>query len=365
LGATSAAVISGCYFEGNGQYAAQIVNGFGTSDTTKFENCYASDRRIYINAEYCEVAGCWLRGNSETHSLQVGSNGNYFTLGQGKYEKLIEVDNTITNFVDLRGKNRISEIRDITANVLEILGDVRGLWPFQELTGTTIQDYTNKNHDMTASESVASWDTAPAFKGRSTYYTFNRSDEEMDTVDHADFEFGDGVSDEAFSIIAVLYPSADVITNGGTIIGKYNTTGAAEDREWIFRIENTTGYPQFEVYDESANDYRGREDQTALTANTWTILVVTYNGNEADPNAGINIYKDGAVVDDANHTGGGAYVAMEPGATPVQIGAHLTGVATYGNFYGGGMTWVGVTGKELDADEVWSLTQRLQGLLGV
>ena len=254
------------------------------------------------------------------------------------------------------------EILDAIANILETIGDARGLWPFEEISGTNVNDYTRRNHDLTPSEDVGDWDTPPNIKGLATFYTFNGTDEELDTPDHADFKFGNaaGNDDSAFTVICIISPHADVIASGGTLIGKYNENTPA--REWIFRIDSN-GYPEFELYDESATEYIGREDQTALTAATWVILIVTYSGNE-DCN-GINIYKDGVVVDDADHKSAGVYVGMEQLSAKVTVGYNVVAGPANGNFYKGDATWFAVTGKELSADEAWLVTQRLKGLLGI
>lgn len=276
----------------------------------------------------------------------------------------LTTDGVHTIVKDNKGYVHIQEIRDMIANILNSAGgDVRGLWPLQEITGTTIQDYSRNNHDLTPSEDVDDWDSRPSAgtKGRSTYYTFDGVDEELDTPDHADFEFGNaaGNDDSAFSVICIISPHADVVASGGTLIGKYDEDTPA--REWVFRIDSN-GYPEFECYDESADKYIGREYQTALTAATWTILIATYSGNEAS--GGCKIYKDGAQVDDATHEDL-AYVGMERLGAAVTVGANIVAGPVAGNFYKGDGTWFMVVGGEISANNVWIIDQRLRGLLGI
>jgi hypothetical protein len=246
------------------------------------------------------------------------------------------------------------EFRVQIGNILETLGTPKLVCPFTELTGTTITDYTRNINAITASESVATWYN---FKGRATYYNINGTDEYLSRADDPDFTFGDGTTDSAFSVVALVSP--DDVTSR-TIVCKWNENTPA--REWRLYFD-ASGYPSFELYDESEDTYIGREDQTAFptTANLWRVLVATYDGSSTS--AGCKIYIDGVQTDDANSENG-VYVAMEDTASLLYIGCKY-GAAARDEFYDGKMTWVCVTAKELSADEVWSLTQRLKGVVGI
>jgi len=256
----------------------------------------------------------------------------------------------------------MGEIRDTIANVLTELGAVRGLWPFRDVGATaTVWDLSRHFRNLTASENVEDFDIPPAWIDRVTFYTFNGTDEYLSRADAGHlFSFANaaGNDDSAFSIILVISPDAAALT-GATLLAKYDEN--TPSREWIVRID-PNGYPEVELFDESANEYIGREDQTALTADALVILIVTYDGSETS--AGVKIYKDGVQVDDANHQSAGAYAAME------QLGPDLTALMNVvagplnGNFYTGAATWFAITGKELSADEAWLVTQRLYGLMG-
>jgi hypothetical protein len=298
----------------------------------------------------------------------TASDNIYFTIGSEDYECIgnIVTDGTITvadsrmsaTIRDNQYYVHISEIRGTIANILEICGDVRGLWTFHEKTGSTAQDYSNKNHDLTANETLEDWDNKPRIKGRTTTYKANGIDEYLYTASHADFQFANagGNDDSNFSVICVVRAYSDYT---GTIIGKYDGTGA---REWIVRLDDSS-YPEFELYDESASAYIGREDQTAISSTDWYVLVFTYNGSETS--AGINIYKNGVVVDDADHESG-SYVGMEQTASNVTIFANESAVGpTYSSFYSGYGTWFSIVGNELTSDEVWIITQELWSLLGL
>lgn len=73
---------------------------------------------------------------------------------------------------------------------------------------------------------------------------------------------------------------------------------------------------------------------------------------------------DGTQVDDADHQSGGTYVGMEQTVSNIYICYNAVGGGS-GHFYTGKSTWFGVVGRELDANEVWQITQSLKGLLGI
>ena len=98
----------------------------------------------------------------------------------------------------------------------------------------------------------------------------------------------------------------------------------------------------------------GREDQTAITASTLTLLAGTYDGSAA--NTGINVYVDGAVLDDADDSTG-TYVAMENGATVTNIGATLSAASgpVAEEFWAGDMGFIALTAKELSIEDIWAI----------
>jgi len=91
------------------------------------------------------------------------------------------------------------------------------------------------------------------------------------------------------------------------------------------------------------------------------VIVATYDGSSSA--AGIKIYRDGVRVDDTDYVSG-TYVAMENLAAEVAIGYYTFGTGVKRWLLNGEATWFAITGKELSADEVWSLTQRLKAVIG-
>lgn len=242
-------------------------------------------------------------------------------------------------------------IRPDLTSVLDTMGTPRLLSPFAQITGTSITDYTRLANTLTAQASVATW---YGFQGRATYYDFNGTSHYLYRANDTDFDFGNAVTDNAFSVVCCVNP--DAVTSR-FILGKWDDN---VQREWRLFFD-ASGYPTIQLYDESADTWIGRQDQTAFTTGSWKVLVATYDGSGI--NAGCKLYIDGVQLDDADYANG-AYVAMEAVTANLMVGA-LKNAAAYSEYYDGKMTWIGIAAKELSADEVWSLTQRLKGVLGV
>ena len=249
------------------------------------------------------------------------------------------------------GYVNISEIRDLLDTTLEKLGTPRLLCPCTPTTGTSITDYTRLSNTLTAQASVLDWHE---YQGRATYYDFNGTAHYLYRANDTDFDFGDAATDDAFSVVCCVNP--DDVTSR-QIIGKWDDNN---QREWRLFFD-ASGYPTFQLYDESADTYIGRQDHTAFTTGSWQVLVATYDGSGI--NAGCKIYIDGVQLDDTDYDNG-VYVAMEAVTANLMVGA-LKNAAVYSEYYDGKMTWIGIAAKELSPDEVWSLTQRLKGVLGI
>jgi hypothetical protein len=246
--------------------------------------------------------------------------------------------------------------QNFIADLFGILGDVRLLWLPGLGDTTTTTDKSRNARVFTYSESLASFDTPPGTQGSGVAVTFNGTDEEADVPDNDDFSFGDGAVDQPFSIVALLEADDATPTAIANILARWDKDTDGELREWRFFLTATNGYPTLELYDESANAYIGRQDQTALTANTFTLLIATYDGSGAS--TGINIYVDAVVLDDAD-SASGSYVAMENLADKVLLAHGLSAAATpvAEEFWAGQMGLVALCAKELSTDEAWEIRE--------
>ena len=164
-------------------------------------------------------------------------------------------------------------------------------------------------------------------------------------TDHDDFSFGNGTTDEPFSISAWIYMN-DATTF--PIVSKYSTS----HKEWFFKTDGSDKL-KLRLYDNSAGGYQGREYSTALTSyeGKWTHVVATYSGDESDADAGINLYVNGEVVDDTDSSSG-SYTAMENKDGDVTIGAELAGTSKFAN---GSITGITVHSAAINASKVKEL----------
>lgn len=219
-------------------------------------------------------------------------------------------------------------------------------WPMLESTGSVLQSYLEQVHPLTATD--AGTDGFYPFKHRGGVmsYSFNAGDEQhLVGEDHADFEFGDSANDLPFSVGCFILPR-DITSVA--LICKWNENGGYEDREWQLALE-VASKPRFTIYDESATAYEEAVADTALTANEWVSIVAAYDGTEDDPE--IFLYANGAADNDGTTGETNAYVAMEAGATPLEIGATNDTDGDLSALYSGRMALMFICGKKLVAAE--------------
>lgn len=190
--------------------------------------------------------------------------------------------------------------------------------PFEE-SGSTILDHSGNDHDGTnnGATSVNGWlNYALDFDGINDYVTFG---------DHDDFTFGNGTTDQPFSVSAWIYHHG-TSSWGDTIVRKDTYTS---NREFNFYIDGS-GYLKTTLYDDSAGAYIGRGDSSLFTTNQWRHVVMTYDGSGTS--AGIDIFINGVETDD-NDIAGGSYVSMENTNAPLEVGRRAT-TSTY-QYYDG------------------------------
>jgi hypothetical protein len=249
------------------------------------------------------------------------------------------------------------KLDEFAASMLDVMGTPELLWTPQ-MGDTTSATELSRNAD------IITWDATVASRlgtlGSGLRQNFDAVDDEGDLLDSADHSFGDGAVDEAFSVFALVEADDATPTADANILTRWNEDSDAELREWRFNLSSTNGYPRLLLYDESANAFIGREDQTALTVDTWTFICVTYDGSGAS--TGIRIYVNAARTDDAN-VNNGTYVAMEDLNTVLSIGHSLSAAASpvAEEFWDGDMALIGLCRKELTIDEIWMMKSFING----
>ena len=246
----------------------------------------------------------------------------------------------------------------IVHDLLAVMGDVRLLMLYGISDTTTTTDLSLNARTITHDSDLSS-ELFAINSGTGLFRQHNGTTGESDMPDTANLSFGNSTVDEPFTILALVNPDTAAPAADMEIAAKWDRDTDGEYREYRCLVTGTNGYPRVELYDESANAYIGREDQTAVTAATWVLLGFHYNGTSA--NAGIDITKNAALVDDANSSSG-TYVAMEDTATKLAIAhslsAAVTPVAT--NFWDGGIAFIGVCQGNLSVAETWAVKSILK-----
>jgi len=193
----------------------------------------------------------------------------------------------------------------------------------------------------------ATWNHRSTGLFASASIDFDGTNAYLKVEDNESLSFGDGSSDEPFSLSAWIY-----VTNIGDwrpIITKFTTTGG-DAREWMFLVKSD-GKLYFELVDEtvaSAPRMIVLSPASSITVNTWYHVVATYNGvGGATATSGMKLYIDGTAQTLTLSTDT-AYVAMADTSADVQIG----GLVVDGNYFYGNMTEVAIWDKELNQTEI-------------
>lgn len=263
---------------------------------------------------------------------------------------------------------------DCIRELMNVLGhadnDLCFLLPFLEGTlgaGTAVQDFSSRGLHAT---NVVAVDNPPIIRGDLLAIRFNGTDELLEIPDNILLTPIAAAIDAPFSV-GCAFKSDAAPAAIEALIAKWDDD-VVNVVEWRLTL-TANAYPAFEVYDNGvpvAN--KGREDQTAIVADTWYVVITTYDGQGGPtPEAGMSVYRwDGATrnwdgaVDDATIDGGGVYGDMVDTAQVVTIGAdYALGVAA--EWFDGDLMMPFYTRRELtaaDAERAARLMVRIMGL---
>lgn len=247
--------------------------------------------------------------------------------------------------------------------ILAILGSTKTtFWPFLESRGQIVRSYREAEHNLTPSDEAAARNLEDEFEpfkhpsGIFSYYNVAGANNHLRGVDHADFSFGDGSTDEPFSVGIWLLLRGTVTATG---LSKHRVE-AVTQQEWRLSLL-PSGVIESVIFDESANAGWVARSATAMSREAWNFIVATYDGNESSP--GIQVYANG-LPDLDTLVESGSYVAMENGTTPLLVGAlNITTNPT--QEVDGRLALPFICGKELSASEVsqlYTIGKRLLGL---
>jgi hypothetical protein len=330
------------------------VNG----STSHFGNTVINDNKWHHIAVVLDDAGnnfkLWLDGKLDvngTSTISMDAN-NYFSLGQ-EYDSSPSCP-TASNFFP--GVLDEFIVYPYARTASQVAWDMnRGApflkYSFEECSGTTIYNTArgpkgeslglNGTLNITASSpgagtantavgtcasgiSTDAWYNGSSGKYGASIY-IDETDEYITVSDDDAFSFGNGTTDQPFSIATWIYTDANEAT-GGDIVSKHN----ASDLE--YRFYTTTN----EALCISLNDDSASGTIQICSANdvmvpgTWQHVVATYDGTATA--SGLNLYVDTELITPAS-TANSGYTAMEN----MSVGLTIMGryVASVTNEYRG------------------------------
>jgi hypothetical protein len=228
------------------------------------------------------------------------------------------------------------------AACVELNGPALGFWPFDEGTGTSTADLSGNGHTGNLL-GTPTWATGAINLGHSLDF-----DDPTDFVSVGPF-LTTGVP--RFTVTAWVNPTS--FTNVGDIgvggVSGPRIISATDGGGWAIGHAPGTGKIQVEL--------RGISSfilNTTFPLNTWSNLVVSYDGSR------VKTYLDGSLVDDRAISGSGM-VAQASSCTFIGNEPEGCGRQTNGNFaWQGRIDEVAVFDRALSAAEVLALHQRCQ-----
>ena len=170
---------------------------------------------------------------------------------------------------------------------------------------------------------------------------FDVTDDYLDCGSSSIFSFGDGATDNAFSVSAWI-STADPTSSG--IISKDETS----KQEWHLAFDNNDKI-RFRLYDGSSNYITTITNSApTITVNYWYHVVGTYDGSGNE--SGLAVYIN-AVAPAQSTSESGTYTAMTASSAVVSVG----GIIRNSNYFTGNIDEVSIYNKELSSAEVTTI----------
>jgi len=173
---------------------------------------------------------------------------------------------------------------------------------------TTLTDETGSNNGtLTNMDAGADWVTDTGVGGVRAI-DFNETDSLVEIGDADAFTFGDGSSDNPFSISMWVYARS---TTSGYLISKWDSTNGRE-----YFVGFSSGQLLFRIYDHSNGKFIGR-GYASFPSDVWVHVCACYTGSGSE--AGVAIYING-IAGSNSSSDAASYVAMENGTATLCIG---------------------------------------------
>ncbi len=174
------------------------------------------------------------------------------------------------------------------------------------------------------------------------------SDEVVDMGDDNAFSFGDGSTDDPFSMTAWVR-RASSSASAGSIAAKFNG-GAGAAREWIFQTE-ANDLLLILLRDESAAATLQIISVNPIEEIKWTHVAFTYDGSGTA--GGLTLYTNGLVFASAD-VSAGSYTAMENTTSDLLLLSQEGDGSIVNNWNGDVIDWR-LFSRELSAADVLSI----------
>jgi hypothetical protein len=216
-----------------------------------------------------------------------------------------------------------------------------GLWHMND-NGNDGSGNGNNGSVSGTIEDVGLWGTSS--------YLFNGSTSVIDVSDSASLSFGNGSSDNAFSVCAWIFNDDSSITF--PIISKQKDPwdGQGEYALW----SGSTGL-NFAIVDTWFGKDRRRISTKLVPENKWSFVCGTYDGRGGtNANDGMNVYLDG-ILESSTKANNGVYVAMENTSFDLKIGEFAT------NFADGKIEETSIWNIELNSENIKQIYDNSKG----
>jgi len=254
-------------------------------------------------------------------------------------------------------------IGSLVSNMYNVVNpsNIRGLWVMDKNNGSTvIADRSGNGHNLflknISKVAVVASVLTPEINGLAPNLNFINGNN-LSVTDNADFTFGDGSNDTAFSIVWLGKLSGSTL--GQRIISKYDNS--TPGKEWSVTYQGaSSGDLTFLCYDQNNTSYISRIAPGALTDATQFHTIITTKAASAAA-TDMKIYVDGAQVDTTTDAPGG-YVAMS--AQSVELGSYFLNSGVITDPLDGRVAALMIIGEELTAIQIRQLSFLLRGYAG-
>src|SRR3989344_5913012 len=328
----------------NLSFNKRSTSSWGTSDF----NISLEDTAPGSNSQHNKLAA------NQFISTTASSENLHLKAGSDAYNKGTNLWDSVTDDVD--GDSRPQgDAWDIGADeIAEGVNPPISRWKFDEATGTTAEDDTNYNNDLTISG--ATWYVDPNNRARqSTYLQFDGSNDLASRTSDSDFNFDDG----SFSITGWFrHPST--ASGQDTLMARFGTAG------WKIYMDSS-GFICFGIDGDST--WTPADDACTTTSfadSRWHHFAAVKSGTSS-----ITLYIDGYQKDqDASLTANGSlntsstlYVGIDSDGTSNPWTGFLDDISIYNYALSTSQIYVDITGgsQSFGVDTVDPLSDGLVG----